>query len=262
MQSYTRHTARGIPEIRYICTLAASILMIFTSMTAATDDTPGTGELLLRRADNFFSQREWLNAAVTYERLLRLDPRQPQWYGRGITAAAMADEPDTGLRLTRTAMEHGVPVDSLFNAVRTASFTIGRSNLYEQYIITTAHAYPWMSRIANVRLLDYYDYRSDGPAMTRYALRLLGASPNSVPMLAILARGYLLQSMFSEAVSVYSRILTLQPDNLDALLHLGNYYADHAATEADRDLAATYLTRANRLSPSPYIAARLRRLVH
>lgn len=120
-------------------------------------------DLLARRADNFFTQREWLNAAVTYERLLKLRPDVPASYGRGIVAASMANDSIVALRLTRSAMEHAVPVDSLFNSVRTASFDIGQSALYEAFIINTSAAYPWMSRMANVRLLDYYDYRSDRP---------------------------------------------------------------------------------------------------
>lgn len=258
--------------------LILTIISLIAALGAGAQETPDS-TLLQRRASTFFDQREWLNAAVTYERLTRLQPDSPAIYGRGIAAAGMADEPDIQLRLTRTAMEHGVIVDSLFNAVRAATFSIGHSNLYEAYIIRTAAAYPWMSRIANVRLLDLYDFRSDGPQMVRYALRLLSASPNSVPMLTILARGYLLQAEYTQAVSVYNRILTLEPHNLNALLTLGNYYVDladrlrHAHdnhniaplsdirdARAATDRAIHYLTQANELYPTPHLAALLHTL--
>lgn len=239
------------------------LLLILTCLLGALGATAqgADPDLLARRATAFFDQHEWLNAAVTYERLLRIRPGVPDSYGRGIAAAGIAGETDIQLRLTRDALDHAVPVDSLFNTVRTAAFTAGHADAYEHYMLTAASQYPWMSRMTNVRLLDYYDYRSDGPAMTRYALRLLSASPNSLSMLAILARGYLLQGEYDHAVAVYNRMLTLDPSDSTALLYLANYYADRAEADhtdtAARDRALQLLRQAYDLRPAPYIRQRI-----
>ena len=264
MQSYGNSDPLKIPKSRYIALLLMLCTMLgITSRAQSTDY-----QLLDRRLGQFFNQGEWTNAAITAERMLKIKPDVTATYATGIVAAGMAHEHDMQMRLAHTAMQNEIVVDSLFNTVRARSFDIGHSDLYEQFVLDLSERYPWMSRMAGVRLLDYYDYRNNGPMMCRRALSLLRASPNDTRMLAILARGYLLQNMTDDAVSVYTHILTINPSDITALLYLGNYYADTAldsAIPADRRIAARaralqHLTLADRLAPDPYITSRLDQL--
>lgn len=265
MQNYGYLYSLKIPKSRYF----AILLVIFSifGITARAQQTDY--DLLERRLGQFFSHAEWTNAAVTAERMIRVKPDITDTYATGIVAAGMANEHDLQMQLAHSAMQNEIQVDSLFNTVRARSFDIGHSDLYEHFVLDLSERYPWMSRMAGVRLLNYYDYRNNGPMMCRRALALLQASPNDTRMLAILARGYLLQDMTSEAISVYHHILTLNPSDITSLLYLGNYYADRAEAntdaltddpDADRDRAIQYLEHADQLAPAPYITQRLDRL--
>ncbi len=264
MQSYGYLEWFKIPKSRYF-----SLFLTFISLFGLTARSQTTDyELLERRLGQFFSHAEWTNAAVTAERMIRVKPDITDTYATGIVAAGMAGEHNLQMQLAHTAMQNEIVVDSLFNSVRARSFDIGHTDLYEQFILDLTERYPWMSRMAGVRLLSYYDYRNNGPMMCRRALALLQASPNDTNMLAILARGYLLQGMTDEALSVYRHILTINPSDITSLLYLGNYYADRALSDNipddtrtdSRERAIDYLSQAGKLAPAPYITERLRSL--
>ena len=64
----------------------------------------------------------------------------------------------------------------------------------------------------------------------------------------------MLQSKYEESADVYRKILVLEPNNLTALLALGNYLF----INKQPDEALPYLSQANRIAPSPDLAEKIK----
>ena len=77
-----------------------------------------------------------------------------------------------------------------------------------------------MTRALDNQLLQYYDFRNDGPMIEQYARRMLAPLPDSVEYLTLLARGLLLQGKIDQAAAVWQQILTLDPTDPGARHHL------------------------------------------
>lgn len=90
----------------------------------------------------------------------------------------------------------------------------------------------------------------------RYADIILSGLPDNIPALYILAQGYLGQADYDRATDVYRRILSIDPNAVEALLYLGNSAAD----EGNTTVALDYLRRAEELKPTPYLSAQIKRL--
>ena len=61
----------------------------------------------------------------------------------------------------------------------------------------------------------------------------------------------------AQGIDIYKKILSLHPDNYNALIVLGNWYAQHPES---RDKALPYLQRADSLRPTPYVTALINKL--
>ena len=147
-------------------------------------------------------------------------------------------------------MEHNVSMDSIFTDVQRVSTRLGVSHLYERLLLGAGKQFPYLQRSLNQYLLRYYVFRNNGAQMVRYASMMLERMPSSVPFRRILARGYMLQGKMEDAVTVWQDILRTDPDNLDSLLDLGNYYL----SADNRTAALPYLQEAFRIHPTPYLA--------
>jgi tetratricopeptide (TPR) repeat protein len=153
-------------------------------------------------------------------------------------------------------MAHGVSADSLFNTVRTSSFTIGKGEIYADFLNLCRRDAPWIARAVDNKLLQWYLYRADGEMIIKYADTMLSGLPDSVEYLSDLAYGYSLEGQHDKAVETWQRILAIQPDNIDALLNLGNYYA----LIGNRSEALKYLNQAQAISPTPYLTAEIQKM--
>ncbi|MDE6127519.1 MAG: hypothetical protein K2G30_11265 [Muribaculaceae bacterium] len=215
------------------------------------------------KADRFFHQKEWAQAAATYDLMLDERPHVPATYGRAIVSSTMAGDTLAGIRLFSKALDNHVPFDSVFSRVRSTSFELGRTDLYERLLLDIKAEHPWMRRTANAYLLRYYSFRRDGANMVAYADIMLQGSPDNIGFLSTKAQGLMLTGATDEALATYDAILTLDPDNYQALLELGNWYALRAGSDSSKGtLAAEYLRRAYGIRPTPHVEATLRRIGH
>lgn len=225
------------------------IIAVFVALAATAADYG----LTERRADRNFGFGEWAQAEALYELMLDERPGEAPVYARAIVASAMMGDTVRCATLLERAMAHSVPLDSVVEGVRSASFGAGEGGVYAAFLRRTRHQMPWMARALDARLLDYYDTRSDGPEIVRLAEEMLRGLPDSTRYLALLARGHILQGHGAEAEAAWSRILAIEPDNIDGLRALGLRLLSTGRAAEGRPL----LERAQSLHPTPYIADKL-----
>ncbi|MDO4319903.1 MAG: hypothetical protein Q4C34_04940 [Bacteroidales bacterium] len=212
--------------------------------------------LTAERATRAYDSREWSSAAALYELMLDMRPDSSDIYARAIVANIQVPDTAATVDLMERAMSHGLGLADVLTEVRTQSFAIGRGDSYGDYLLQLRAAMPWMSRALDHELLEYYTFRNDGPMTVRYARIMLAGLPESAEYRAVLARGYLLSGDDRQAVATWQAMLQTDHDDYTALLNLGNYHA----VMGDNTEAAEYLRRAQRLHPTPYVEATLRRL--
>lgn len=234
--------------------LALALLIGSTSHSLAND----YNELALK-AQRFYQQKEWASASAMYTLMLDINPHVAPVYGEAIVAAGMRKVPDQQLALMQQALKYHVPFDSVFTAVEQASFGIGQTNLYEDFLLLTKHHYKWLTRTIDGYLLSYYTFRRNPEGMISYSQTMLQGLPDDQNFLSTLAQGYLISGDYQKATDTYARILAINPDNYDALLYLGNYYADNGAnSDPDTALQAiSYLERAANIRLTPYVESRI-----
>lgn len=204
---------------------------------------------LAEKSVRFFDNREWLNAQAMYTLMLERQPRRATVYAHAMVADVMTGDTVAAVTAIQRAMDHGVPLDSLLGDVRDISLGIGHATLYETLLLRAADAYPWLKRGLDSYLLDYYDFRNNGPMLVQYARRLLTATPYNLRYSRLLARGYMLNDKPELAADVWRNILSRHPDNYDTLLDLGNYYLQ-TGRRAD---ALPLLRRAAAINSTPYL---------
>lgn len=213
------------------------------------------------KADRFFNQKEWAQAAATYDLMLDEKPTVPATYGRAIVSSTMAGDTVAGVRLFKMAVDNHVPFDSVFSRVRSTSFELGRTYLYERFLLDLKEGHPWMRRTINSYLLRYYAFRRDGANMVAYADIMLQGAPDNIGFLTTKAQGQMLTGATRAAIATYDKILALDPGNYPTLLEVGNWYAlDAKPGQPEAAKAAEYLGKAYSLHPTPHVAATLTRL--
>jgi tetratricopeptide (TPR) repeat protein len=233
--------------------LAIYLLIAFAALVSrAASDYANT----LERAVRSFDNKEWANAAALYGLLLTERPTVESNYGRAIVAYSMLSDSAACVDIFERAMAHGVAVDSLFNTVKTSSFTIGKGEIYADFLYLCRRDAPWVARAVDNKLLQWYIYRADGEMIIKYADTMLSGLPDSIEYLSDLAYGYSLQGEHSKAAETWQRILTIAPDDYDTLIKLGNYYI----LTNDRTAALEYLKRAQSLRPTPYLSSEIEKL--
>ena len=224
-----------------------------TAVAAMPDDDYRRTE---RKAQRFFDDGEWQNANAMYMLMLDSDPGDHTTYAHAVMANVMLDDTAQVNMLMHQAMEHNVPIDSLLSTIDRLSTQAGHGTLYERLLLNMGDHFGWMQRSLDRHLLTYYDKRDNGPAMVRYALRMLDGSPDNTAFADILARGYMLTGRYDDAVHVWRGILTNHPDHYPTLLNLANYYI----ASGQNALAIPYLQTAYVLRPTPHVERLLQTL--
>lgn len=226
--------------------------MCAVALIAAARDT-GRLANTCERADRAYDGREWNSAAALYGLVLDMRPDSAAVYPRAIVASELAGDTAAAPALVEEAMARGIGFASLLQNVRATSFAAGAGDNYAAFLLRLRREMPWMSRPLDHELLNYYTFRRDGAHMVEYAGRMLAGLPDSREYLSLLAEGYLLDGHDDEAIAIWTRILSLEPDDYLTLLCLGNYYVIHGNPEAAR----RYLSRAQAIHPTPYVARTL-----
>ncbi len=205
------------------------------------------------RAARSFEWKEWNSAATMYELMLRERPDSISSYTRAIAANQMLGNDEQTVDLVERAMAHGLGLSELLRQIRDTDFALGEGDRYGTLLHSLCAAMPWMRRALDNELLRYYNFRDDGPNIVRYASMMLSGLPESTEYLGMLARGYMLQSMETEAAGIWRRILAIDPDDYDTLLYLGNRCLLCGDEAEGKDL----LRRAAAIRPTPYLESLL-----
>lgn len=238
-------------------------VFIYMAVVSIAFGTTRSFNTIAIKAERFYAQKEWASASAMYELMLDERPRDYSLYAKAIVSAAMVPDTIEEMNLVDKAFANLCPVDTLFNRVEKASFAIGQSTLYEQLLLKVKTAYPWTRRLVDARLLDYYSFRNAASDMLAYSDIMLAGAPDSPKFLMIKARALLLSGRNRDAEIILNRLIELNPDNVQALIMLGNYYLiEHEKNGNDALLtrAKDLLRRANTLEPTPYLEATLQSL--
>lgn len=246
------------------CALLAAFLLLTPQSLHAQASAPSQAPestvenkvefaLLDAKATRFAQFGEWASTSAMLTLMLDMRPDSTPLYARAIIAEGMQQRPGSQQQLLHDALEHGIPIDSLLAGVRTRSITLGRADLYETFLTDIPQSFPWLRRSIDAYLLQYYIFRRDPQGIITYSQIMLQGLPDSQEFLLDLASGYVQAGQFHEAIDTYKHILTLNPDNLTALLNIGNYLILINQPQQARP----YLDRANTLAPTPYLATLL-----
>ena len=165
----------------------------------------------------------------------------------------LAGDTTAAMSLVHNAMDNLVNADTLFSRIRTRAFALGHPSIYQDLLVRARDNFPWMTRMVDRSLLEYYDNRNDGPQMVAYADKMLQGFPENVSYLRVKARGTLLCGDGDEAADIWRHILDLAPDNYDTLLDLAAYLI----TCGNRDAATPYIQRAIAIRSTPYLQSLL-----
>lgn len=218
---------------------------------------------LKTRAERFVKFQEWGSANAMYMLMINKQPNEPKNYSRAIVTSGLLSDDKTQVRLLEMTQGKGIPLDSIFTEVYSFAYEIGQSQEYEEFLKLVKTCQPWVARNINIRLLNYYNFRNDAPHIVLMGKELLAATPDDLRFLLAVGRGYMIQGDYENAIVEYKKVLSLDEDNYDALLALGNYYyvmwKDAEGTRSQftstRDFAVNYFEQAYALNPTPFVAS-------
>jgi len=203
------------------------------------------------KAKRAFQAREWATASALYNFMIHQRPEDPNPYGPAIVAAEAMGDTIRPMELLRQATQYNISLDTILTLVRQNAFAAARPQMYRQLILSAQQTYPWMRRPLDARLLQWAEFRNDGPAIIQYARTMHQGLPQAPRYLNALAQGNILIGDTTQAIQAWEQCLRQNPDNLDALLNLGNYHL----LQGRRDLALPYLRQAYDIAPTPHLAA-------
>lgn len=229
------------------------LLTIILAAICLTVAARSTYETTALKAARFFEAREWASAQALYGLMLDERPDADSIYVNAIVASGMLGDSIASSHFLSGAMAAGLSFDRLMGGIRAVSFEVGAPAVYEAFLLRSQRDCPWLSRAIDSELLDYYLFRDNGPQSIVYARKLLSGLPDSRLYLGKLAEGYVLAADYDSAVSLWQEMLTLDPDDYDTLIDIGNYMA----ITGENDKAADYLRHAYSLHPTPYVGALL-----
>ncbi len=236
-----------------------SVLMVVAMSASLAAAGVNPYPQLKEKAQRAFDHAEWASASALFDLMLDEKPDVPDTYGQAIVANAMRGDHEAEMLLMQKALDNHIPFDSVFSRVSQWSFHLGKTHLYEEFLKETRKGHPWMKRTIDGNLLKYYTFRRNGELMVEYSRMMLAGAPDNPGFLTTLAEGYMLQGMEAEGMEAYRRVLDVAPDDLHALLSLGNFYA-LKDDDASRVKAMEYLEKAYAIHATPYVAATLETL--
>lgn len=231
-----------------------SLLSVFIiSAATATVHAESDYDRQQKKAERFFDNEEWASANAMYILMLEQDPKSTPVYARSIVANIMNGDTLRALEIVPQAMNNEVPFDSLMTDVRKVSFSIGHGDLYENYLLGIKNSFPWLSRVADNYLMQYYSFRKNGPELVRYARTMLAGLPDNRNFLRMLAQGELLSGNTGNALKTWLKVVSLNPDDYQTILDLANCYD----AQGDNHEAFRWMKRAYELHPTPYVETRI-----
>lgn len=226
--------------------LALILFSMLLSVAAFGVSTPDS--IMSRRADRAYEGGEWTSAQTLYMILADRQPDDARVAARVISAGLMRGDTAAAMPAIERALAAGTPVDSLIGGLKAEAFALGRIDLYEHTLHAMADELPYLRRPINARLLAYYRFRNDAESVIRYATMLQAGVADDARYLNPMAWAYATEGDVDRAVELWRRVLTIEPDNVEALLSAGN-----ALSATKPDEALPLLRRALELRPTPYL---------
>ena len=218
------------------------------------------------KADRYFKYEDWRSALAMYELLLAQDATDSETYARGIVVSGIIKENDLQKSFLERAEKNVIPYDTLFVKVKYNSLKLGEPYVYTDFMLRVRDSKPWLERMVNIRLLDFFLFRNDADNIIKIAEALLKDTQKNVQFLGALAEGYILKADFEKSAGCYKKILLIDKDNYDAVVNLGNYYDSFPKAENDSVSlknsanALSCFRKAMELKPTPYIEKRVEEL--
>ncbi|MDD2962099.1 MAG: hypothetical protein PHR45_08505 [Muribaculaceae bacterium] len=200
----------------YLCIL---ILICSISAGAVVDYNSLKG-----KAQRFYDNDEWGSALAMYELMLQQRPDVIDTYYKAITIAGISKNEQLQTSLMERSEKQTIPFDSIFAGIRSTAISLGKPDIYVDFLTLMKTRQTWLSRAIEVELLDFYIFRSNADMMISSAKGLLVSAPDNILFLKTIGEGYSLKGEFVESMNWYRKIIEYHPQNIDALLILGNYY--------------------------------------
>lgn len=213
------------------------LALYFAAIAVSAAETPDS--TLIVKANRAYTYREWPNVTALYMVIADRSPEQALPYSRIVLSQYMRGDTATTASVLEKALASNVPLDSVLRPLCDDAFTIGHPEIYEQFLLRMQRSLPWLHRVADIRLLDYYTRRRMPAEMVEYGTRMLALHPGDTSALDTLAQAYVLQNNLNAAAECWRRILEINPKHYTALAALANYYSD-----SDPCLAAGYARQA------------------
>ncbi len=236
-------------------------LLLLVAFAGSVAHAVSDYKLLGEKASRFVQFQEWRSALAMYELMLDQRPQEILPYARGIVVSGVLNDTTMQTDLMQRTQKYAIPLDSLFTHVRDYAFSVGQSQQYVDFLTLVKKRQPWIARNIDLQLLSFYTFRNDAPNMIKTGTYLLQSTPDNVEYLNAVAKGYLLEGKYSEAMERYRQIVTFDPENYDALLVLGNYYNGISAKDPSVKVdAIKYLEAAYNLRPTPFVANTIKKL--
>lgn len=269
---------------------AVKILLCFILSSGASAYMFGATDysVLETKASRFYANKEWASSLAMYELMISQNPSVVNNYVRAIILSGLLKNPDMQMAFLERTQQEGLPLDSIFNSIRQDAFAIGHPNIYESFLKLVKTKQQWLARNINIQLLKYYKYRSDADNMIDVCNQLLKGTPDDIGYLTDMAEAYALKGDLQESMDWYNKILTIDKNNYNSLLTLGNYYnillqdymkkitsspdnqqpvtntslskitgEEKSEIKKNAELATVYLSSAYKVKPTPYVAGTL-----
>ncbi|MBD5183167.1 MAG: tetratricopeptide repeat protein [Bacteroidales bacterium] len=231
-------------------------LLIAVVLPHGVSAAQGVDSALVAKAHLAMEQHQWANAQALYLLLEDKNPDYAEAYTGHIVASEMRGQSDFAVETLERAISAGVAPDSILNPFRSAVRALGQPHLYPQLLQQAAQKLPYMSRVFDARLLDYYSFRRNSTATIEYARKLLAGLPTDTRFLLTLAQAEMDAGNMGAATDAWERVLAADPSNFDALVALGNYLV----LNKEGSKARPYLQRAYSIKPTPYVARLLKQI--
>ncbi len=227
-----------------VCVVLTLALAALLAVASAPDEA-------VRKAARAFDAGEWANAQALYGLVTDRAPDDAGAQGRLLASSVMRSDTAAMVGAVERALAAGVPLGVLADSLKVDLRMASGYGRYPGALHLIAGRLPYLRRPVTVRLLDYYTERRDGQMMVECARSLLAGLPDSPRYLSSLALGLLYCGDKPGAEAAWRRAIEADPADVGAIISL-------ASLLGDSDEALGLLRRADLLSPSPAIKARIK----
>ncbi len=177
------------------------------------------------RMNDHFIHAEWDEVLLETDRMIELQPTNPDPYSVALIAAQFLNDISTENRYLRLSQQNRIHIDTIMVRVYDRTRSIKNAQIYEGLLLNLKENHKWMAKVFNLYLLDYYDLARKTHETITIADELLALTPDNIRIMKIKAGALFYQGDIEEAVGLYSEILSLAPDDYTSVTFLATYHA-------------------------------------